>query len=874
MARAVVQGSGGGPAGATLAHVPALDGIRALAVVAVLAFHAGVPGTGGGYLGVSLFFTLSGFLMGALLLREHEARGRISLARFWERRARRLLPASVLTIAGVALVARATDVFDRSGLGADLGASLAYGANWRFAWSGRSYAELFDAPSPVQHFWSLAIEEQFYLLFPLVVVALYRIGRGRRGALAAGLGALAVASVAAQLLTDDGDLAYYGTHTRAAELLAGALLACAVVRGRDARPAVTRVGSGAGFAALTAFGALVATAPDGGAWATGGGPVAVAAVDTVLVAAALGPSGPLVALLGSRPLVAIGRVSYGLYLFHWPVFLALDAPRTGLDGAHLLVLRLTVTVALAVCSYHLVECPIRYGRVGRRPAVVLAAGAAVSLATVAAIAAVPGPANRVALDGSAFTPQPGASSGAGDAGPAPLRVMVVGDSTATVSATALAARDDMIVLDASRRGCPLLESPVARWHPEEPARPVAPCAGEHRRWADELRLFRPEVVVVISSVEDVGAHDFLAQGGVGGAFDGYRAIVRGYEAVIGELRATGAVVAWADIPLYTFADRPDLRARMDLDTRVRAFNWAITQATSNSLGAVVLDYASRLDRPDGTVDLSVRPDGVHLAPAAAEEAARTWLADAVRVAQREARAELGLPTESGRDRDRLRVLVAGDSTSLAMATGLANHARAHRDLVVDWAGQPGCPLLPTLEVRIYDEPIPTESCEHPAERWPARARAFGADAVVVFSSFMDVMPVRLPDGRWAHIGTPEFDALYRQTVDEAIAALTGRGVAVVWADAPAPLGMEQGFVRDRLDALDRLVGDRVSAWPRAVTLPFARHVADVVTADPGAARAARPDGVHFTEQGATDLADWLVDAIRVAVDEADREPIR
>ena len=350
-------------------YVPALDGIRALAVVAVLLFHAGVPGTSGGYLGVSLFFTLSGFLMGSLLLRERGGTGRIDYMRFWERRCRRLLPAALVTLGGVAVLAPHLQTSARPGLRGDLLSALGYVANWRFVAADQSYASLFDAPNPVQHFWSLAIEEQFYLLFPLLIGALFFVGRGRRGVVVGALAALTVASVVSQFVVSGYDRAYYGTDTRAAELLAGALLACALLR----RPAGTgprsRRTDVLGVAALAGFVALVVLTPAHPSWLVHGGFGAVAIVNVALIGGALAATGPVPALLGTRPLVAIGKVSYGLYLYHWPVFLWLDGERTGWTGARLLGVRLAVTVVLAVVSYHLLECPIRYRRrLAARPA--------------------------------------------------------------------------------------------------------------------------------------------------------------------------------------------------------------------------------------------------------------------------------------------------------------------------------------------------------------------------------------------------------------------------------------------------------------------------------------------------------------------------
>jgi peptidoglycan/LPS O-acetylase OafA/YrhL len=209
---------------------PALDGVRALAVLAVLLFHAEIPGAPGGFLGVSTFFTLSGFLITRLLLAELARTGTIDLGRFWTRRFRRLMPASLLGLAVVlALAHLTTDPTALGRLRGDVFSALAYASNWRFMQTAESYFGIFEDPSPVQHFWSLSIEEQFYLLYPLIVLALWRrradVGRG----LAVPIGALTIAGAAAGVaLTTSGASqarVYYGTDTRAPELLVGALLA-------------------------------------------------------------------------------------------------------------------------------------------------------------------------------------------------------------------------------------------------------------------------------------------------------------------------------------------------------------------------------------------------------------------------------------------------------------------------------------------------------------------------------------------------------------------------------------------------------------------------------------------------------------------------
>jgi hypothetical protein len=216
-------------------HVPALDGLRGLALAGVLAFHAGgaLPG---GYLGVDLFFVLSGFLITRLLLVEASDTRRIDLKRFWLRRARRLIPALLLLMPAVALYARFVAHPDEvHGIRWDALATLGYFANWREALSSASYWEIFTAPSPLHHTWSLAIEEQFYVVWPLVVLVCLRLA-GRRGLAAVSI-ALAVASATAMLLLHSPERTsrvYFGTDTRATGILFGALFAMvAAAGGRD-----------------------------------------------------------------------------------------------------------------------------------------------------------------------------------------------------------------------------------------------------------------------------------------------------------------------------------------------------------------------------------------------------------------------------------------------------------------------------------------------------------------------------------------------------------------------------------------------------------------------------------------------------------------
>jgi peptidoglycan/LPS O-acetylase OafA/YrhL len=355
--------------------MPGVDGLRALAVAAVVIYHLGASWLPGGFLGVDVFLVISGYLITSLLLAEFRQTGRIGLKRFWLRRARRLLPALFLMIVVVLVAMVLLHPGEVGRLHGALLASFGYVANWYFAFADVPYFEQFGRPSVLQHLWSLAVEEQFYLLWPpIMAVCIGAFGRRR---LLVGVGAGIVGStILAWVLWEpftDPSRIYYGTDTRAVGLLAGVALAFLWPANRlrplaAARPRL--VLESVGIVALVGLLALMLTLGDLDEMLYKGGFLLVAITTAAVIAVVAHPSSLLGKAFGLSVIVWLGVRSYGIYLWHWPV-LMLTRPNQDVpfDGAPLVVLQLVLMLGAAALSYQYVERPIRrHGLAGIRDA--------------------------------------------------------------------------------------------------------------------------------------------------------------------------------------------------------------------------------------------------------------------------------------------------------------------------------------------------------------------------------------------------------------------------------------------------------------------------------------------------------------------------
>ncbi|GAB3445014.1 SGNH hydrolase domain-containing protein [Phycicoccus ginsengisoli] len=385
---------------------PDIEGLRAVAVLLVLAYHAGLP-VPHGFLGVDVFFVISGFLITGILLRELASTGTISWARFVGRRIRRLLPAAVLVLVVTALVAYVVvPGLRRREVGSDVAGAALYVVNWVLAHRAVDYLAADSTPSPVQHFWSLAVEEQFYVVWPLALIALAwrlrRLRRSPRGPSPAAVGGLLAAiavpsfACAAWLGSVDPARAYFVTTTRAWELGVGAALAVwlhakgergAAAASGALTPTGRRTAAVAGWVGLAAvLGSaswLPAHAVTPGPWTL----VPTLGTAAVLYAGWAGPDAGPVRVLGLAPLVWVGGLSYSLYLWHWPAVVLADWAAGGLDP-WLRVLVVAASVLPAWASHRFLEAPVHHSRaLATRTRPVLALGLALS--AVGALAALP-----------------------------------------------------------------------------------------------------------------------------------------------------------------------------------------------------------------------------------------------------------------------------------------------------------------------------------------------------------------------------------------------------------------------------------------------------------------------------------------------------
>jgi len=622
-----------------LRHTPGLDALRGLAVAAVVAYHSGVVWLPGGFVGVGLFFTLSGFLIMFLLLPDLDERD-VRLGRFWSRRARRILPPAVAVVVGVVAWSVLSGRLDPHRTSRDGLAALAYVANWRFLLSGRSYSAMFSSPSPLLHFWSLAVEEQYYLALPVVVWLCARC-RHPRAALVAVL--VAVIAYAARAGTAGWSLSriYYGTDVRAGEIAVGALLAVVVDQAhflenppRWVREVVVHAQAPALAVTVWVLVALHQTS----ALITDGVLLWLSVCWVALILGAVLGVGPVAALAGVRWLTGLGAISYAVYLLHWPLLCFVHPTANRALNASIAV---ALSIGLAAVSRRWFEGPIRR-RSAPPPALAVLCAASVVCVVVLALAA-PGaagsPLTTIGLPtvrAAAPAPVPAtdgvtpASAASPAAATTPLRILVLGDSTADNLGAGLRAVGAGLVEvdDQGVPGCSLADAAQQSMveHPDLWASVSPACGDWARRLAPEFAAFRPQVVIAMFGPTQT-ADLRLPDGIVGSVLDPSVTAASLAEGRALEALAPRARWLWATSP-ETFSAGDGIPQRdwvVDDPARTAAWNAIVAQLGAMP-GAAILNAAAWVDtRPGGWHNGSVRPDGTHLSPEALSAISRWTL---------------------------------------------------------------------------------------------------------------------------------------------------------------------------------------------------------------------------------------------------------
>ena len=636
-------------------RVVALDGLRAFALLIIMGYHFGVGWLQGGFFSLDIFYVLSGYLITGLLLGEWARAARIKLSAFWLRRARRLLPALLVVLVVVTLVVRFAyppGLYPDLRM-ADLSALFYFSNWWQIAASG-NYFVATGAVSPLTHTWSLAVEEQFYLIWPLVVLAVLsigrRIGRGTERRFDRGvelllavslLGVVASATEMFWLYTPRANITrlYFGTDTHAQSILVGSALACALTlvqrrRGlagmapsassRPARVVLTVVG----LCGLAGTLALTYNLSGTAAFAYRGGFLLSAlSAAGIIIGAVCVAGGPIATSLSWKPMVWMGTVSYGAYLWHYPVFIELDAGRTGLGGTGLLAVRMAATFALAAASYYLVERPVMEGVFWRSLRATGPALAALGVTVAVVVAGTVAPAAG-AIDVAAARRIPATEFQTLQSAHAftsrPVRFLFVGDSLSVTMGIGLAVGTvhdyGVTVINKGVLGCDTDDLPTISTTNGQQDAPVSPCAHWASLWSGQVAAYRPEVVGILigrwNILDHVDGNQVVHIGQP--AWD--RHLTDEIDQVAQVLSARGAKVVFFTMP---YLDPPDetLNGGLspeDSPARVDQFNHILDQVAARHPGVVTVVDLNHILGPQGHFQtvldgVTVRwADGIHI----------------------------------------------------------------------------------------------------------------------------------------------------------------------------------------------------------------------------------------------------------------------
>ena len=644
------------PVGERLNYLPGLDGIRALAVIGVVLFHAGIHWLPAGFLGVDTFFVLSGFLITTLLLREIDHSQTVRLRSFWARRARRLLPALLLVVIFCALfVWLIAEKGSYPSFQSDGFSSLFYVANWHFILQDSNYFVTTGLPSPLTHTWSLAIEEQFYLVWPILLLVLTRLHGGARALLAlCGIGAVLSTLWMNVLYLHHASITrlYFGTDTHAQCLFVGAGFAAYLALRAKRRYEAGVVPTGralrglggdpgwvvhskrgkalmgaVGIAGLICGGLIWVNASYAASFLYQGGFLIMALASVAVVASVvMSQRGVVARCLSIAPLVFLGRISYGVYLWHFPLFQWLSAQRLGVGGWKLLAIRLGSTLILATLSFYLLERPIRHSLILRYWNAAFALG--LGLIVAVGLMVLASHASNASAAG-APTQAPAASASA-STGP-PVKVLVVGDSLAqslgdSIGYAAAYTRYNGQLLDIAVLGCGSVQTNAEVAHGIGYPTPVACAANPPAGTVTTLQslqrqvaAFQPDVVAILFGRWEM-SDGYIAGKPVNITQPAFqKAVAAGLQTTITAASASGARVVLFTAPCSSSGTAADGSPWIeDSAARLARYNAIVTHVASVNSKTTTIYNLNGLVCPNGTYHATIngqsvrRYDGIHL----------------------------------------------------------------------------------------------------------------------------------------------------------------------------------------------------------------------------------------------------------------------
>jgi len=905
----VAVGSESDPTGrprsaARFTHQPPLDGVRGVAAAAVVLYHAGFTWAQGGYVGIDLFFTLSGFLITTLMLDELRRRQQLDLAAFWRRRFKRLLPLMFLVVAVScvwAWLAADTSTLDR--IRRDAIGAVFYVNNWVQVHDGVGYFEQFSAPTPLTHTWSLAVEEQFYVVWPLVVAVIVAVVRrlhhrnglartppGRRSwaRIRRRLGVAAMAGVAlsaglSALLSFTGtppDQIYLRTDTRLQGILLGCALAClrwgrwqvpgdesADAEEQPDRPAMLAWDT-ATVASLVVLAWICARGIDA-TFAARGGYLLTALAAGVVISGSVLPGSFGGRIFSWSPLRWLGRISYGVYLWHWPVFAALTQRSTGWGFAPVTILRLALTLGLSVASFHLVETPLRTRIQWSMRWIPAAIACCTVLALVATTGATQSDADRFAADQARNAAPPTAPTTTLPPPPATTTALVIGDSFGSTVATQWTSEGPVQVVDATDPACGAFQFAGAGGR--------SPSERRCRDWRSvldsELATRKVDVVVVVartwlslSTVPELWEKPIV--------YDVSRPqnlMSDELQLVADRVQQAGATLVLTTIPEESVTARERLgvavydgmaaqfaSSRRDVVSTISLASECIHPCTPEAFGMTVENGASV---PSGLTTLRIRQ--------IVGDAARRSHLDAHQRSVEQIQAS-HIP----------KVLLVGDSVAWSLGSywyGADPTPPPDAPLQLWPRGIFQCELDSGPRVEIRGVVDLADTCAHWRDDWRRYVDQFDPDVVVAVLGTWEVFDRRI-DGRHLEFGTPEWDTNMVGLLNEAVDVLGSKGATVAFLTPPPTMASasDTGTSRewlpshaDRFRHFADLLRQVTAAHPANTALidlagvvcpqdPCPREVGGVTL---------RPDGIHYDAQGGPVVAGWLTPHIEDLADQ-------